>query len=117
MTLFSGVYYSNVLLCDTDQAAHILQLKSTFVSQDVRSQTYQTKTGHFSGLKVDESAAGKKGMYSLDAENDGSGIEGLEVTDAAGAHYNRTTAFCLGTTAANTPEWSIPLKWLFLYPP
>ena len=109
----ASMYYGNVLLCDTDQAAHLLQLKSTFVSQDVRNQTYQTKIGHFSGLKVDESAAGKKGMYSLDAENDGSGIEGLEVTDAAGAHYNRTTAFRLGTTAANTPEWSIPLKWLF----
>lgn len=109
----ASIYYGNVLLQETDQLPHLLQLKNGFVSQDVRDQTYQTKIGHFSGLKVDESAAGKKGMYSLDAENDGTGITGLLVNNAAGTGYDKDAAFRLQSTAADTPEWTIPLRWIF----
>tara|TARA_R110000796_G_scaffold90169_3_gene193930 strand:- start:370 stop:1893 length:1524 start_codon:yes stop_codon:yes gene_type:complete len=109
----ASIYYGNVLLQETDQAPHLLQLKSTYVDQDVRNQTYQTKTGHFSGLKVDENAAGKLGFYSMDAANDGTGITGLIVQDVGGLNYGKDPAFRLQTTAAATPEWTIPLRWFF----
>jgi len=113
----ASIYYGNVLLQETDQAAHLLQLKSTYVDQDVRNQTYQTKTGHFSGLKVDANANGKLGMYSIDAANDDTGIVGLTTLDAAAVadplNYGKDPAFTLGTTEADTPEWTIPLTWFF----
>ncbi len=109
----ASIYYGNVLLQETDQAPHLLQLKSTFVDQDIRDQTYQTKIGHFSGLKVDENAAGKLGFYSVDAENDGTGITGLIVENATGTAYNKDPNFRLQATAAATPEWTIPLRWFF----
>tara|TARA_R110000824_G_scaffold204549_4_gene389323 strand:+ start:1641 stop:3167 length:1527 start_codon:yes stop_codon:yes gene_type:complete len=108
----ASIYYGNVLLQETDQAAHLLQLKSTYVDQDVRNQTYQTKTGHFSGLKVDSNAAGRLGFYSIDAANDDTGITGLLVENG-NLNYNKDPAFKLQTTAAATPEWTIPLKWFF----
>lgn len=107
----ASIYYGNVLLQETDALPHLLQLKTGFVNQDIRDQTYQTKYGHFSGLKVDESAAGKKGMYSLDAEDDGTGITGLEAL--ASDEYNKRSAFRLQTTAAATPEWTLPLRFVF----
>ena len=108
-----SIYYGNVLLQDVDNCAHLLQLKQTFVDQEVRNQVYQTQTGHFSGLKV-ESSAGKKGMFSLDAEDDGSGIVGLRA-DLVGAdiYYNRKSAFRLQTTEAETPEWTVKLNRVF----
>tara|TARA_R110000737_G_scaffold287262_1_gene293786 strand:- start:75 stop:1607 length:1533 start_codon:yes stop_codon:yes gene_type:complete len=109
----ASIYYGNVLLQETDQAAHLLQLKSTYVDQDVRNQTYQTKTGHFSGLKVDSNAAGRLGFYSIDAANDDTGITGLLVQDVGGLNYGKDPAFRLQTTAAATPEWTIPLRWFF----
>jgi hypothetical protein len=106
-----SMYYGNVLLADCDQLAHLLQLKNTFVDQDIRDQVYQTEILHFSGLKVDENAVGKKGMYSLDAEDDGSGIVGLEAL--SGTVYNKKAEFRLQTTAAATPEISVPLRAVF----
>lgn len=106
-----SMYYGNVLLADCDQLAHLLQLKNTFVDQDIRDQVYQTEILHFSGLKVDESATGKKGMYSLDAEDDGTGIVGLEALSATA--YNKKAEFRLQITAADTPEISVPLKAVF----
>jgi len=106
-----SMYYGNVLLADCDQLAHLLQLKNTFVDQDIRDQVYQTEILHFSGLKVDEDAAGLKGMYSLDAEDDGTGIVGLEAVTAN--VYNKKAEFRLQTTSAATPEISVPLKAVF----
>jgi hypothetical protein len=104
-------YYGNVLLADCDQLSHLMQLKNTFVDQDIRDQVYQTEILHFSGLKVDQTASGKKGFYSLDAEDDGTGIVGLR---AAGNNaYEKDPAFRLSTNAADTPEISIALKSVF----
>lgn len=106
-----SVYYGNVLLADCDQLAHLMQLKNTFVDQDIRDQVYQTEICHFSGLKVDENQVGDKGMFSLDAEDDGTGIVGLEAINAN--TYNKTADFRLNTNEGLTPEISVPLKAVF----
>ncbi len=107
-----SIYYGNVLLADCDQLAHLLQLKNTYVDQDIRNQVYQTEFCHFSGLKVDENDAGKKGMYSVDAANDGTGVVGL-TSNALNNSFNKDPAFRLQTTADATPEISVPLKACF----
>ena len=115
----ASIYYQNELLQETDQLPHLLQLKTFMVDQDVRNQTFQCKWGHFSGLKVDESAAGKKGMYSLDATNEygimPNGTVGLKIDTAVpgGTDINKHDSWRLSTNAADTPEWTIPLKLVF----
>ena len=114
----ASIYYQNELLQETDQLPHLLQLKTFMVDQDVRNQTFQCKWGHFSGLKVDESAAGKKGMYSLDATNEygimPNGTVGLKIEPPPLADdINKHDSWRLSTNAADTPEWTIPLKLVF----
>jgi len=115
----AALYYDNILLAETDQAGALLNMKQYFIDQDIRNNTYATKTGGITGLKVDQSAAGKRGMFMLDAPRPGaasynSGLTALQtVVDANGSVQSRSGSFRLGTTADDTPEWTIPLKWLF----
>lgn len=108
-----SIYYGNVLLADCDQLAHLLQLKNTFIEQDIRDQVYQTEYCHFSGLQVDSNAAGKKGMYSLAGSTDGTGVVGLTRVGNTGVAYNKDPAFRLQQDPNTTPEISVPLKACF----
>ena len=108
-----SIYYGNVLLADCDQLAHLLQLKNTFIDQDIRDQVYQTEICHFSGLQVDTNAAGVKGMYSVAGSYDGTGVVGLTRVGNTGVGYNKDPAFRLQTDTNTTPEISLPLKACF----
>ncbi len=119
----AAVYYDNTLLAETDQAGILLNLKQYFVDQDIRNQTYQTKTGGFTGLKVDEAntaPVNTRGHFMPEAPRTGagaynSGLVGLITEDdGAGAiNVRREGAFALQNAADSSPEWSIPLRWLF----
>ena len=116
----AAIYYDNTLLAETDAAGILLNMKQYFVDQDIRDQTYQTKTGGFTGLKVDESQAGKRGMFMpaaprIGAAAYGNGLIGLETEQVALGQTNtkRNNAFALQANAEDSPEWSIPLRWLF----
>ncbi len=121
----ASLYYNNILLQQTQEVAALMQLKSTFVEQDIRDQSYQNKIGAFSGLMVDTDSGGTAGTsvgrYSLNASNSGKGIVGLKIDGAApeciekeGAfkiHNTTTAANPLATNAAGI--FSVPLKWIF----
>lgn len=115
----AALYYDNVLLAETDQAGILMNMKQYYVDQDIRNQTYQTKFSGFTGVKVDESAAGKRGMFMPDAPRAGAaaygnGLIGLETVIAGGAtNIKRNNAFALQTNAEDSFETSIPLKMLF----
>ncbi len=114
-----SIYYDNTLLAETDAAGILTNMKQYFVDQHIRDQTYATKTGGFTGVKVDQSAAGKRGMFMPGAPRAGAaaygnGIIGLETVETGGnVNVKRNSAFELQTASANSPEWSVPLKWVF----
>jgi len=119
----AAIYYDNVLLAETDQAGILLNLKQYFVDQDIRNQTYQTKTGGFTGLKVDEAntaPTNTRGHYMPEAPRQGaaaynSGLVGLITEENIPGFINvmRNNAFALSNVAEDSPEWTVPLTWLF----
>lgn len=119
----AAIYYDNTLLAETDQAGILLNLKQYFVDQDIRNQTYQTKTGGFTGMKVDEANTAPnnpRGLFMPEAPRIGagaynSGLVGLitEENNPGFVNVKRNNAFALQGVAEDSPEWSVPLAWLF----
>jgi hypothetical protein len=119
----AAIYYDNTLLAETDQAGILLNLKQYFVDQDIRNQTYQTKTGGFTGMKVDEAntaPVNTRGHFMPEAPRQGaaaynSGLVGLKTEENTPGAINviRNNAFALSNVENDSPEWTVPLAWLF----
>ncbi len=98
-TLFDG----NEIIAQTDYANHRTTLNSWFGDPSVRKQVNITRTG----AMMDFMVADVSGQYSLDKK-----IVGLDYAAATG-DLRINSAFRLGTTEADTPEWRLYLNQMF----
>ena len=97
-TIFNG----NEIVAQTDYTNHRTTLNSWFGDPSVRKQVNITRNGGFQDFMV----ADVSGQYSLDKK-----IVGLDY--AANGSMTINSAFKLGTTEADTPEWRLYLNQMF----